>query len=87
MQSLAERNGCQSEPASLPVTGSASAWRYRGRTNNADVLFYAVAGGGHSWPGGKEIPTFLVGKTTPDVDATRLMWNFFQHHPMTPQTK
>jgi polyhydroxybutyrate depolymerase len=83
VQSLAERNRCQSNPVPLPVTGSASGLCYRGRTGNADVVFYAVAGGGHSWPGGEEIPTFLVGKTVPDVDATRLMWDFFQEHPMT----
>lgn len=83
VKSLAEHNGCQTNPVPLPVTGSGSGLHYRGRTNNADVLFYAVAGGGHSWPGGKEMPTFLVGKTIPDVDATRLMWDFFKEHPMT----
>jgi polyhydroxybutyrate depolymerase len=65
------------------VAARVGALHYRGRTNNADVLFNAVAGGGHSWPGGKKIPTFLVGKTIPDVDATRLMWDFFKEHPMT----
>jgi poly(3-hydroxybutyrate) depolymerase len=39
-----------------------------------------VAKGGHSWPGGEAMPAFIVGKTTPDVDATRLMWDFFQRH-------
>jgi hypothetical protein len=25
---------------------------------------------------------FIVGKTAVDVDATRLMWDFFQAHPV-----
>jgi poly(3-hydroxybutyrate) depolymerase len=25
---------------------------------------------------------FIVGKTTAEVDATRLMWDFFQAHPV-----
>ena len=67
----------------LPASGSVTGVRYAGGSNQADVVFYSVAGGGHSWPGGKTMPTAIVGKTTPDVDATRLMWNFFQEHPMT----
>ena len=45
-------------------------------------LLLSVAGGGHTWPGGKEMPAVIVGKTTPDVDATRLMWRFFTEHPL-----
>ncbi len=82
VQTLARSNGCQSGPARLPEIGSVSGVRYRGGTNNAEVLFYTVAGGGHSWPGGRKMPTFIVGHTTPDADATRLMWSFFQDHPM-----
>ena len=50
--------------------------------NNIDIVFYIVTGGGHTWPGGKAMPAFIVGKTTPDFDATRLMWNFFTEHPL-----
>ncbi len=83
VRSLAERNGCQLNPMPLPANGAASVLCYRGGAGNADVLFYTMAGGGHSWPGGKAIPAFLVGKTIPDLDATRLMWGFFKEHPMT----
>ncbi len=82
VQTLAQSNGCQSGPARLPEIGSVSGVRYRGGTNNAEVLFYTVAGGGHSWPGGGKMPALIVGHTTPDADATRLMWSFFQDHPM-----
>lgn len=82
VQSLAEHNGCSTNPAPLPEKGSVSGLRYGGGTNSAGVVLYTVAGGGHSWPGGKEMPRFIVGHTSPDADATRLMWNFFQEHPM-----
>jgi len=82
-QSLAERNGCRSEPVSLPATGSARGLCYTGGTSKAEVMFYTVRGGGHTWPGGEAMPTFLVGKTIPDVDAARLMWNFFKEHAMS----
>jgi len=82
VKTLAEHNGCQTKAVSLPESGSVSGVWYRASTNNADVVFYTVAGGGHTWPGGKAMPAVLVGKTTPDVDATRLMWNFFAEHPL-----
>jgi polyhydroxybutyrate depolymerase len=82
VQSLAERNGCPSTPTSLPQSGSVSGLRYPGGPGSAEVAFYTVTGGGHSWPGGKKMPRFIVGQTSPDVDATRLIWAFFQRHPM-----
>jgi polyhydroxybutyrate depolymerase len=82
VQSLAEHNGCQTNPVPLPGSGSVSGVRYPGATNNAEVIFYTVTGGGHTWPGGKPMPQFIVGKTMPDIDATLLMWDFFQQHPM-----
>jgi polyhydroxybutyrate depolymerase len=82
VQTLAEHNGCQTSPVPLLGSGSAKGVRYPGPTNNAEVIFYCVAGGGHTWPGGKKMPEVIVGKTTPDIDATRLMWIFFSEHPL-----
>ncbi len=81
-QSLAERNGCRLAPERLPENGSVSGLRYTGGPGSAEVVFHTVAGGGHSWPGGKKMPRWIVGHTTADVDATRLMWSFFTEHPM-----
>ena len=82
VQSLAEHNGCQTNPVPVPGSGSVSGVRYPEASNNAEVIFYTVAGGGHTWPGGKPMTEFIVGKTTPDIDATRLMWSFFTEHPL-----
>jgi polyhydroxybutyrate depolymerase len=77
---LATNNGCNAEPIRLPDHGKASGIRYAGGTNAAEVVFYTVRGGGHTWPGGKKMPAFLVGFTPSDISATRLMWDFFQQH-------
>ncbi len=36
-----------------------------------------IDGGGHTWPGGEPLPEWLTGPTTQDIDATRVMWEFF----------
>jgi polyhydroxybutyrate depolymerase len=82
VQALAKHNGCRTNALPLPGNGSVNGVRYPAGSNNADVVFYTVIGGGHTWPGGKPMPTAIVGKTTADIDATRLMWNFFVEHPL-----
>jgi polyhydroxybutyrate depolymerase len=83
---LAQRNGCDSVPADLPPTGEVSGVAYAGcapaGAGGADVVFYTVTGGGHTWPGGDPIPSMIAGPTNTDVNATREMWAFFQAHPL-----
>jgi polyhydroxybutyrate depolymerase len=50
--------------------------RYSDCDEGAEVIFYTIIGGGHTWPGGTPIP--VVGKTSRDIDATEAMWDFFQ---------
>jgi polyhydroxybutyrate depolymerase len=82
MADYARHNGCMGQPVGLPRVGTVSGIQYRGSGPDADVVFYTIAGGGHAWPGGPPLPRWLVGKTNQDVDATRLMWDFFQVHPI-----
>lgn len=77
---LAERNGCSDTPRQIPARGDASGIEYTGCA--ADLVFYTIAGGGHSWPGGEPIPRWIVGETSTDIEATRTMWDFFQQHPL-----
>ena len=77
---LSQRYGCAREPLPLPAAGEVSGIAYTGCS--ADVHFYTIAGGGHSWPGGGDLPKFIVGHKTEDIDATRTMWDFFQAHPL-----
>ena len=77
---LAHHNGCSGTPQEIPARGAVSGIRYNNCT--ADIVFYTIAGGGHAWPGGEPMPKFIVGHTTQDIDATRVMWDFFQQHPL-----
>jgi len=82
VETLARRNGCNQAPIEIPASGAVSGLHYSKCTLNADVIFYTVAGGGHSWPGGEPLPQFIAGLTTQDIDATKVMWDFFQQHPL-----
>jgi polyhydroxybutyrate depolymerase len=75
----AQRNGCNLDPAQLPASGDASGLHYGQCRAGADVIFYTIDGGGHTWPGGVPIP--IVGKTSADMDASSTMWAFFASHP------
>jgi polyhydroxybutyrate depolymerase len=81
IENLARRNGCDAIPEGLPSSGNVSAIRYGSCA--ADVVFYTIAGGGHTWPGGERLPRIITGYTTSDIDATEAMWDFFQQNPLT----
>ncbi|MGA9398871.1 MAG: PHB depolymerase family esterase [Anaerolineaceae bacterium] len=76
-------NGCNSTPQTLPSSGSVSGIVYEACDRNAGVVFYTIDEGGHAWPGGEPLPEWLVGETTQDIDATRVMWEFFQQHSLS----
>ena len=48
-----------------------------------EVVLWKLTGSGHVWPGGKQdVNEVLLGRPTSIVDADRLMWRFFQRHPL-----
>jgi polyhydroxybutyrate depolymerase len=50
--------------------------------NYTAVVYIAVEGLGHTWAGGKSLlPERLVGKTSDRLDATDVIWRFFDRHP------
>jgi polyhydroxybutyrate depolymerase len=71
-------NGCHPAPEATPASGSVSGFRYTECDEGAEVDFYTIEGGGHTWPGGEPLPEWLTGPTSKDIDATRVMWEFFQ---------
>jgi polyhydroxybutyrate depolymerase len=77
IEAWAARYQCSPEPVELPSGGEVSGVQYLGCDQEAEVHFYTIEGGGHAWPGGKPMPEFIVGHTTEDIDATRVMWAFF----------
>lgn len=49
--------------------------------DGAEVVLIEIEGGGHTWPGQKA-PISVIGKSTLDISANDLLWEFFQTHPM-----
>jgi polyhydroxybutyrate depolymerase len=80
VEARADLNGCDASPTELPASGEARGIQYSGCAEEADVVLYTIDGGGHSWPGGEPLPEWIVGHTTQDIDATRVMWEFFSRY-------
>ncbi len=78
----AEGNGCAADPEVVEVTPDVER-RIFADCNGGDVEFYVVDGGGHTWPG-SIVMAFIdsLGKTTLDVSATSLAFDWFDAHPM-----
>ncbi|WP_456452090.1 extracellular catalytic domain type 1 short-chain-length polyhydroxyalkanoate depolymerase [Thermococcus sp.] len=84
----AVRNGCtvmhgrEYLPDADPEDGT-RVWveRYSNCTDEAEVVLYGIEGGGHTWPGGYQyLPERIIGKTSRDIDANKIIWRFFEDH-------
>lgn len=75
----AERNGCDSTPVITTPVETVTMHSWVNCKENADVILYALEGHGHSWPGSLILPGAL---TSQAINATDIMWDFFQSHPM-----
>jgi polyhydroxybutyrate depolymerase len=83
-------NGCSSnpvikdEPDNDPDDGTRVQKRQfiNGR-NHTEVILYTIKGGGHTWPGGYQyLGEWIVGKTCRDINATKIIWDFFEKHSL-----
>jgi polyhydroxybutyrate depolymerase len=52
---------------------------YSGGKNGSEVVLITIEGGGHSWPGLDWHPE-LLGKSTKNISANDLIWDFFSKH-------
>jgi polyhydroxybutyrate depolymerase len=60
----------------------ASYEEYATCAGNVQAIFYTITNGGHTWPGGLQyLPAAIVGKTTRQLDASEVIWQFFQQFP------
>lgn len=80
-------NGCSEEPVVTKLPDKAddgmtvTKKTYGPGKDGAEVVLIEIDGGGHTWPGQDPRVKFL-GKSTKDISANDLMWEFFQKHPM-----
>ncbi len=86
VQTWVRANGCRPEPVTerLPDTANdgttVTRTTYSGGPGGAEVVLVVVHGGGHTWPG--RAGTRALGRSTRNVSANDLIWDFFRKHPM-----
>jgi polyhydroxybutyrate depolymerase len=55
---------------------------YKNGLKGTEVIGYTINHGGHTWPNGWQyLPEAFIGKTTRNLDANSVIWNFFKTHP------
>jgi polyhydroxybutyrate depolymerase len=79
---VARRNQCKGAPSDTRFAATVRRLAYTNCAENADVILYTIEGGGHTWPGGGALPEWFVGSTSREIDASRVMWEFFVQHPL-----
>jgi polyhydroxybutyrate depolymerase len=77
-------NGCDGTPKIDVLSEGDDGMRvtrktYGGGRDGAEVVLVLVDGGGHTWPG-RRSPAKILGRSTLNVSANDLMWQFFQRH-------
>ncbi|MBI2922603.1 MAG: polyhydroxybutyrate depolymerase, partial [Planctomycetes bacterium] len=77
----AKANGCEGEAEVAKVEDKAddgtAVERREWKGGKAPVVFYRIEGGGHTWPGMPAVAERLLGKSTQDIEASELIWEFF----------
>jgi poly(3-hydroxybutyrate) depolymerase len=87
IQSWIKANGCNPKPEALALPDKVAdemkstrkAWS--GGKDGSEVVLIEIEGGGHTWPG-MEPPLAALGKSTMDISANDMMWDFFRKHPL-----
>lgn len=82
-----KNNRCLAKPTSTRRQGHALVTTYSPSQTGAEFILCTLEDGGHTWPGGRVIPStekvLHLGPVNHDVFATEMMWQFFTEHPLT----
>jgi polyhydroxybutyrate depolymerase len=83
VKSWVAHNGCAATPEETRV-GHARRLTFAPCQGGAEVVFWILEDGGHTWPGGRVTRIEEregVGKINTDISASEQMWRFFEKHP------
>jgi polyhydroxybutyrate depolymerase len=86
VQSWATFDGCSSKPSEVKRIGQAVKTQWGPCKNNTEVVLWTLENGGHTWPGGRAMPSETrgvfgapgVGPINQDISASNEMWQFFK---------
>jgi polyhydroxybutyrate depolymerase len=71
-------HGCREEPRLVYDKEGAKGVAYDCVDGAGAVALYTIDGHGHHWPGGRSVlPERMAGKNTAKLEATELIWKFF----------
>jgi polyhydroxybutyrate depolymerase len=80
----ATRDGCTTTATTRDVAKNVALISYA-CPNGATVSLYRIKGGGHTWPGSVlDSKTKTLGATSMAISADKIIWNFFESHPLGP---
>jgi polyhydroxybutyrate depolymerase len=82
MAEWAAHDRCGAAPADVRLGSQVERMTWTGCEGTSSVVFYVIDGGGHTWPGALPVP--FLGLTTEQINASDLIWAFFQAHPLSP---
>lgn len=80
--SWVKHDGCPEKPK-IEIKGNAEQQYFGPGKDGAEVILWTLKDGGHTWPGGrvtKGEERLNLGHINTDIDASELMWSFFQKH-------
>jgi polyhydroxybutyrate depolymerase len=83
----AKANGCPEKPGVVTLPDKAgdgtpiTKKTYGPGKDGSEVVLFTIEGGGHTWPG-QQPPVGFIGKSTKNISANDLIWEFFGKHPM-----
>ncbi|MGC2766254.1 MAG: PHB depolymerase family esterase [Candidatus Acidiferrum sp.] len=87
VQKFVQVNHCAGEPKKDHIPGntgdrtSLDVTTYVGCAGGSEVQSYVVHGAGHAWPGGVPyLPATFVGRTTRNLDGSKVIWEFLSGH-------
>jgi poly(3-hydroxybutyrate) depolymerase len=80
MSDWAAHNNCASGRQESQIDTEVRLVQYGGCDNGTNLELYIVDGGGHTWPGAIDVPG--LGYTTHQINATDLIWQFFQRYSL-----
>lgn len=73
--------GCSMTPSTISDKNGIHTETYGSCLSGAEVVYVIVDGLGHTWAGGRSLlPESMVGSTSDRINATDMIWDFFQKH-------
>ena len=84
----AQNNDCKKDPRTTKISNSVNQITYVSCKDNAEVVVYRITGGGHNWPDSpisdrlEKMGIWRAKEINKEINATNLIWSFFEAHPM-----